>query len=33
MAPQYGTLNRLADVDEIRARARYVIDEISAGRM
>lgn len=33
MAPQYGTLGRLADLEELRARARHVIAEISAGRM
>ncbi len=33
MAPQYGTLERLADLEAVRERARHVIEEISAGRM
>ena len=33
MARQYATLDRLADLDEVRRRAELVIDEITAGRM
>lgn len=33
MARQYGTLDRLSDIEEVRRRAAEVIEEISSGRM
>ena len=33
VARQYATLDRLKDLDEVKQRAEFVIEEISAGRM